>query len=34
MWSLNTGFSTGFRHPNVDDMGKVREKGGYVLSAQ
>ena len=31
VWSLNTGFSTGFRHPNVDDMGKVREKGGYVL---
>jgi hemoglobin/transferrin/lactoferrin receptor protein len=31
IWSLNTGFSTGFRHPNVDDMGKVREKGGYVL---
>ena len=31
VWSLNSGFSTGFRHPNVDDMGKVREKGGYVL---
>lgn len=31
VWSLSTGFSTGFRHPNVDDMGKVREKGGYVL---
>lgn len=31
VWSLNTGLSTGFRHPNVDDMGKVREKGGYVL---
>ena len=31
VWSMSTGFSTGFRHPNVDDMGKVREKGGYVL---
>ena len=31
VWSLNTGISTGFRHPNVDDIGKVREKGGYVL---
>lgn len=31
IWSVSTGFSTGFRHPNVDDMGKVREKGGYVL---
>ena len=31
VWSTTTSFSTGFRHPNVDDMGKVREKGGYVL---
>ena len=31
VWSTSTSFSTGFRHPNVDDMGKVREKGGYVL---
>ena len=31
IWSASTSFSTGFRHPNVDDMGKVREKGGYVL---
>jgi len=31
MWSTNTSFSTGFRHPNIDDMGKVREKGGFVL---
>lgn len=30
-WSTNTSFSTGFRHPNIDDMGKVREKGGFVL---
>jgi hemoglobin/transferrin/lactoferrin receptor protein len=31
VWSTNTAFSTGFRHPNIDDMGKVREKGGFVL---
>ena len=30
-WASITSFSTGFRHPNIDDMGKVREKGGYVL---
>ena len=23
--------SSGFRHPNIDDAAKVREKGGYVL---
>ena len=23
--------SSGFRHPNVDDLGKVREKNGFVL---
>jgi hemoglobin/transferrin/lactoferrin receptor protein len=23
--------SSGFRHPNIDDAVKVREKGGYVL---
>lgn len=26
-----TAVSSGFRHPNVDDLGKVREKNGYVL---
>lgn len=31
VWSTSTSFSTGFRHPNVDDVGKVRENGGYVL---
>ena len=30
-WSAMTSISTGFRHPNVDDIGKVREKGGFVL---
>ena len=26
-----TSLSSGFRHPNVDDLGKVREKNGFVL---
>ncbi len=26
-----TSFSSGFRHPNIDDAAKFREKGGYVL---
>ena len=26
-----TSLSSGFRHPNVDDLGKVREKAGFVL---
>ena len=30
-WISNSSFSTGFRHPNIDDMGKVREKAGFVL---
>ena len=30
-WSTVSALSSGFRHPNVDDMGKVREKGGFVL---
>ena len=29
--SGTTSLSSGFRHPNVDDIGKVREKEGYVL---
>lgn len=30
-WSFATSLSSGFRHPNIDDVGKVREKGGYVI---
>ena len=30
-WRINTSISNGFRHPNVDDVGKVREKAGYVI---
>ena len=30
-WSAMSSLSTGFRNPNVDDVGKVREKGGFVL---
>ena len=26
-----TSLSSGFRHPNIDDAAKVREKGGFVL---
>jgi len=26
-----TSLSSGFRHPNIDDAAKIREKGGYVL---
>lgn len=26
-----TSISSGFRHPNIDDAAKIREKGGYVL---
>ncbi len=29
-WQLNSVLSTGFRSPNLDDLGKVREKGGDV----
>ncbi len=29
-WQVNTILSTGFRNPNVDDYGKVREKDDYV----
>jgi len=29
-WSLQSTVSSGFRHPNVDDVGKVFEKGGVV----
>ena len=30
-WSSIASLSSGFRHPNVDDIGKIREKGGFVL---
>ncbi|MEN8187061.1 MAG: TonB-dependent receptor [Bacteroidota bacterium] len=29
-WQLNSVFSSGFRSPNIDDIGKVREKRGKV----
>ncbi len=29
-WQLNSVLSTGFRSPNIDDIGKIREKNGQV----
>lgn len=29
-WQLNSVISSGFRSPNIDDVGKVREKNGQV----
>lgn len=29
-WQLNTVVSSGFRSPNIDDVGKIREKNGKV----
>ncbi|SDW06488.1 hemoglobin/transferrin/lactoferrin receptor protein [Lutibacter oricola] len=29
-WQLNTVISSGFRSPNIDDIGKIREKSGKV----
>ncbi|SEC52788.1 hemoglobin/transferrin/lactoferrin receptor protein [Tenacibaculum sp. MAR_2009_124] len=29
-WQLNAVLSSGFRSPNIDDVGKVREKNGFV----
>ena len=29
-WQLNTVISSGFRSPNIDDVGKIREKNGQV----
>lgn len=29
-WQLNTVLSSGFRSPNIDDIGKIREKRGKV----
>ncbi len=30
-FSSISSLSSGFRHPNIDDVGKIREKGGYLL---
>ena len=30
-WRTMTSLASGFRHPNVDDLGKIREKNGFVL---
>ena len=30
-WKINTILSSGFRSPNVDDIGKIREKNGKVV---
>ena len=30
-WASMSSVATGFRHPNVDDLGKVREKNGFAL---
>ena len=29
-WQLNSVLSSGFRSPNIDDIGRVREKAGFV----
>ncbi len=29
-WQLNSVLSSGFRSPNIDDIGRVREKNGFV----
>ncbi len=29
-WQINTVLSSGFRSPNIDDVGKIREKNGRV----
>jgi hemoglobin/transferrin/lactoferrin receptor protein len=29
-WQINSVISSGFRSPNIDDVGRVREKGGNV----
>ena len=29
-WQLNTTFSSGFRSPNIDDLGKIRENNGNL----
>lgn len=30
LWQINTVLSSGFRSPNIDDVGKVRERAGQV----
>ena len=30
-WQINTLISSGFRNPNIDDIGKIRESTGYLL---
>jgi hemoglobin/transferrin/lactoferrin receptor protein len=30
-WETVSSVSSGFRHPNVDDIAKIREKGGYLV---
>ena len=29
-WQVNANFSSGFRSPNIDDLGKIREKKGIL----
>lgn len=29
-WQINANFSSGFRSPNIDDIGKIREKNGLL----
>jgi len=29
-WQINSVLSSGFRSPNIDDVGKIREKKGKV----
>ena len=29
-WQLNSVISSGFRSPNIDDIGKIREKNGFL----
>ena len=29
-WKINGNFSSGFRSPNIDDIGKIREKSGIL----
>jgi len=29
-WKINANFSSGFRSPNIDDIGKIREKSGIL----
>ena len=31
LWQLNAVLSSGFRSPNIDDIGKIREQGGDLI---